>query len=953
MAVKRKYRLNLRNYGNLPAIMLSQYDEGYALEFEIRDGTDAASDLSAYTVTLKGTRADTLAYSFAGTVSTNVLTFVIDTTMTACAGRGTAEIAIKDTANDVLFATFNMPVFVERAAVPEGSIDADVERAQEIAEEVEELIDGATEGAEAWAVGQRGGVDVESTDETYHNNAKYYAEQAADSAASIGIDATLTQTGKAADAKKTGDEISALKEDLSSIQTATASDVGKALKVKTVTDGKVTEWEFGDTGAHPTDEQVAEAVEAYLDEHPVSALDATNAPLNSVPVADGSDNWTWKASTEAFLVDITAFGGYADGTHAEETEQAINDALAWAKQNGYDKAVFPDGTYLIQGYDSTKADGSSAYVNRGVVPPSNMEIELSPNAVIKVAPNSRQRYSALYIVDKTNVYIHGGHFVGDRFDHDYETTSGTHEWGGCARISASTNVTLEGIEFKDFTGDAINLSNKGWYSGDGYVPALNTRIIRCEIHRCRRNGISIGGATNTYIIECLIHDNGTTIDDIAGTMPRAGIDIEGYADGSAVVSVPLGTQVLNNIFVDNGACDLNMFTSVNAVVSGNRFNGQVACSYAYQAVLTGNMFVGSGTGIAISFTASVSRRNFMNLVNISGNTIYSYATGILIKGDFIAATNNLISECENGISVSDPTGRRSSDILVSGNSISKFTYGYVIYGGTNISVKNNLFTDGTTAFRQYTSSGDYISIEGNTVLNITGKVISFTKRSDNDGTSRLLFCDNIIRNIHNSTLSTALMTISENVPAMDIVGNLFENVEVYSIISVDDNSSAAAEDYGRITIAKNTFKDCACRTAVIKIANSHMSLVKIVSNIFAMGGNYKAIRHAGVVLSSSVIASNIVYAIDPTISLTTAIELAQTFGKVIRNIILSGVIVATASDELIGNYIADSSSNTADYVQFDDLATTTKSGAMSAQDKSRLDTIYADYSSALTALGVI
>ena len=28
--------------------------------------------------------------------------------------------------------------------------------------------------AEAWAVGTRGGVDVESTDPTYHNNAKYY-----------------------------------------------------------------------------------------------------------------------------------------------------------------------------------------------------------------------------------------------------------------------------------------------------------------------------------------------------------------------------------------------------------------------------------------------------------------------------------------------------------------------------------------------------------------------------------------------------------------------------------------------------------------------------------------------------------------------------------------------------------------------------------------------------------
>jgi hypothetical protein len=31
--------------------------------------------------------------------------------------------------------------------------------------------------AEAWAVGQRGGVDVNSTDQTYHNNAKYYANR--------------------------------------------------------------------------------------------------------------------------------------------------------------------------------------------------------------------------------------------------------------------------------------------------------------------------------------------------------------------------------------------------------------------------------------------------------------------------------------------------------------------------------------------------------------------------------------------------------------------------------------------------------------------------------------------------------------------------------------------------------------------------------------------------------
>ena len=43
--------------------------------------------------------------------------------------------------------------------------------------------DGSAEDAEAWAVGQRDGTDVPNTDPTYHNNAKYWAEQAASAAA--------------------------------------------------------------------------------------------------------------------------------------------------------------------------------------------------------------------------------------------------------------------------------------------------------------------------------------------------------------------------------------------------------------------------------------------------------------------------------------------------------------------------------------------------------------------------------------------------------------------------------------------------------------------------------------------------------------------------------------------------------------------------------------------------
>ena len=67
----------------------------------------------------------------------------------------------------------------------EGFADAAEESAQTAAEKAQEAY-GESEDAEAWAVGQRGGVDVAVTDETYHNNSKFYSEVAEQAAASSG-----------------------------------------------------------------------------------------------------------------------------------------------------------------------------------------------------------------------------------------------------------------------------------------------------------------------------------------------------------------------------------------------------------------------------------------------------------------------------------------------------------------------------------------------------------------------------------------------------------------------------------------------------------------------------------------------------------------------------------------------------------------------------------------------
>lgn len=76
--------------------------------------------------------------------------------------------------------------------------------------------------SEAWAKGTRNGTAVTSEDAAYHNNSEYFADQAhesaaeaaqsaddaASAAASFTTDTTLSVSGKAADAKATGDAIS-------------------------------------------------------------------------------------------------------------------------------------------------------------------------------------------------------------------------------------------------------------------------------------------------------------------------------------------------------------------------------------------------------------------------------------------------------------------------------------------------------------------------------------------------------------------------------------------------------------------------------------------------------------------------------------------------------------------------------------------------------------------------
>lgn len=136
-----------------------------------------------------------------------------------------------------------------------------------------------------------------------------------------------------------GDELSTVKDGLSSMQTATASDVGKALKAKTVSGGKVTEWEFGEAGGGLSEDvkqallQIAEKV-AYIDEdgqdYYDDLYDALYPPADLVSISAVYTQSGTVYNTDdldSLKSDLVVTALYNDQTTATVTEYTLTGTL--------------------------------------------------------------------------------------------------------------------------------------------------------------------------------------------------------------------------------------------------------------------------------------------------------------------------------------------------------------------------------------------------------------------------------------------------------------------------------------------------------------------------------------------------------------------------------------------------------------------------------------------------
>lgn len=269
----------------MPVVHVSQYDVGRQFRFKLYDGLSAFSMPTGTTARIDGIKPDNHGFSYTDKVSVsgNIATITTTEQMTVLAG--TVKCEIRFIKNHFNVGTLNFLMIVEKSP-----LDSDTDVSET---EIPAIVEVATANmldAEAWARGTKEDVPVDSSAPQYHNNSKYYSEQAAASArdsANQAANASLSQVSALASADNAhASEVAAL----ASANNAHASEVAAAASATAAT-------------------AAADKAEAY----------SVNVPY----IGANGNWWIWNTTTGAYVdshVDASITVTIADITMLEPNE---------------------------------------------------------------------------------------------------------------------------------------------------------------------------------------------------------------------------------------------------------------------------------------------------------------------------------------------------------------------------------------------------------------------------------------------------------------------------------------------------------------------------------------------------------------------------------------------------------------------------------------------------------
>ena len=165
--IVQNFDLNLIPDSAPVIVHCDQYDYGTGrLVATLYDGANL------YTPTgnaiIQGIKPDMHGFAYNATLSGSTVTADLTEQMTAVDGTVYCQFVITESTGRT--GTFVFVLSVQRSALPD-----DTDLSESDYQLIEQAIE-SSEDSEAWAVGERDGVPVPSTDPTYHNNSKYWAQ---------------------------------------------------------------------------------------------------------------------------------------------------------------------------------------------------------------------------------------------------------------------------------------------------------------------------------------------------------------------------------------------------------------------------------------------------------------------------------------------------------------------------------------------------------------------------------------------------------------------------------------------------------------------------------------------------------------------------------------------------------------------------------------------------------
>lgn len=193
---------------------------------------------------------------------------------------------------------------------------------------------------------------------------------------------------------------------------------------------------------------------------------------------------------------------------------SLRDVIGLTNPNYHNTIFIERGSYS---FDITDEEASGIELN------DNTDIFLK--GTLTLIPNNLSRSSVVYVKGKNIRLVgDGGVIKGDKQAH--KGLEG--EWGMGVNVHNSSDCVISNLNIQDCWGDCI-------YVG---IQSSNIVINNCHLKNARRQGISITSGKNISIIDCIIND-------VKGTAPEYGIDIEPNSNETVENVIISGVKVSN------------------------------------------------------------------------------------------------------------------------------------------------------------------------------------------------------------------------------------------------------------------------------------------------------------------------------------------------------------------------------------------------------------------------